>query len=206
MRALSLLPCLLWLTVAAAEPPVDMSGEWVLKDASATDSTSKPGGNSGQGSGHQGGMGGHGGHGRGMGGGGHHGNRQDGSGTADGAAPANAPLDPRLHAHALIIRQSDVVFDIDADGRRMAYRFDNRNNYGATHGGTVTLTWSAPEMVIETHPDDGGCIEEHYTLSPDGQQLALRIVVQRAGEDTPHEIRRTYVRNDNDPQRASTLP
>ena len=40
--------------------------------------------------------------------------------------------DPRIGAQALTIRQSDVVLDVAADGgRRMVYRFDNRNNYGA---------------------------------------------------------------------------
>jgi len=197
------LPC-----AAPADAPPDFSGDWVAAEKGASDAgqpssqdSQHPGGRSG---GHGGG--GHGGMGGGMGGGGgHHGRQSQGgsSGDSSAGATANAPADPRLKAHALIIRQSDVVFDVEADGQRIAYRFDNRNNYGATYGGTVTLTWSAPEMVIETHPDGGGSIEEHYSLSADAKTLTLVTRVQRAGEDTAREIRRTFVRNDD---AADTLP
>jgi hypothetical protein len=199
---------------ARADAPTDFSGEWMASEKAASDSsksTSSPSQPSGGRSGMGGHGGGHGGGMSGMGGGGgassgRHG-RQSSDNSAGSAATANVPADPRLHAHALIIRQSDVVFDIEADGQRLAYRFDNRNNYGAQYGGTVTLTWEPPELVVETHPDDGGSIEEDYSLSDDGKQLALRILVQRAGEDTPHETRRTFVRNDNDPASGQpTLP
>jgi hypothetical protein len=187
-----------------ADTPVDFSGEWVLsspetgadKAAPADTRPSNP---------HSGG-GGHGGHGGmgggGMGGGGHHGRQsQATAGNNVGASVASA--DPRLHATALIIRQSEVVFDIAADGQRVAYRFDNRNNYGAPYGGTVMLTWSTPEIVIETHPDGGGSIEEHYSLTPDGKRLTLRIREQKAAEDNAREFTRTFVRNADD---ASTGP
>jgi hypothetical protein len=147
-------------------------------------------------------MGGHGGM-----GGGHHGRSQSDTASGSTANEQNVQPDPRLHAHSLVIRQSDTVFDIAADGQRMAYRFDNRNNYGAPYGGTVTLTWEAPEMIIETHPDNGGTIEEHYTLSADNQTLNLLMRTQSAGSDDVKEIRRAFARDGGDSAASSqTLP
>ncbi len=195
---------------AFADTPADFSGEWVLSgngqsraDSASTQdsdhSSSSSPGSGGHGGGHGGGMGG-------MGGGGHHGRHSQDTSDANAGTNAAVPAVPRLNAQALIIRQSDMVFDIDADGRRMAYRFDNRHNYGPIYGGTVTLTWTTPEMVIETHPDTGGTIEEHYTLSPDGRKLTLRIHQQRAGanDDDAHDITRVFVRNADDAKASST--
>ena len=131
----------------------------------------------------------------GMGGGGRHHSDSSSADSSRGAGSAVAGV-PRGSAQALTIRQSDVVFDIAADGaNRMVYRFDNRNNYGAAYGGTVTLTWATPEMVIETHPDAGGSIEEHYKLSDDGKKLSLRIHEQHSGADTARDITRAFVRS-----------
>jgi hypothetical protein len=198
---------------ARADTPQDFSGEWVIagKDSQPQGSSgaTSPGshhGGGGHGGGMGSGMGGGGGGGHGMGGG-----RHRSTGAPEGSHPANggtASGDPRLTAQALAIRQSDVVFDVAADGgTRMVYRFDNRNNYGPAYGGTVTLTWAAPEMVIETHPDGGGSIEEHYTLSDDGKKLSLRIHEQHAGSDTPQEVTRVFVRQGSeDAATASKLP
>lgn len=201
-----------------ADTPVDFSGEWVVSKPSTTDQsapadTQTPNAHSGGGhGGHGGGMGGGGGGGSGMGGGGgmgggHHG--RHGHDTTGGEASTTAAVsgNPRLHANALIIRQSEVVFDVAANGQRMAYRFDNRNNYGAPYGGTVTLAWSAPEMVIESHPDGGGSIEEHYSLSPDEKKLTLHVREQKTGEDTVHEFTRSFVRKGDDASASpTTLP
>jgi hypothetical protein len=205
---------------AAADTPMDFSGDWVLANAdSATNGNSQEssqhhGGDHSGGGGHGmggggGGMGGGGGgmgggHG-GMGGGGHHHSNASAPGTAAGGGAA-AVADPRVSAHALTIRQSEVVFDIAADGKRTAYRFDNRNNYGAAYGGTVNLSWAAPEMVIETHPDAGDAIEEHYSLSDDGKKLTLRVHEQRAGSDTAHDVTREFVRGGVAGSTAQTLP
>jgi hypothetical protein len=124
--------------------------------------------------------------------------------TANGNAAAAGG--PHASARALTIRQSEVVFDIAADGKRTAYRFDNRNNYGAAYGGTVNLTWAAPEMIIETHPDTGGSIEEHYSLSDDGKKLTLRVHEQRAGADTARDVTRKFVRDGATGPTAQTLP
>jgi hypothetical protein len=143
----------------------------------------------------------------GMGGSGHHGRHSQDAAGGNAGTNATASGNPRLHANALIIRQSEVVFDIAANGQRMAYRFDNRNNYGAPYGGTVTLTWATPEIVIETHPDGGGSVEEHYSLSPDGKRLSLHIREQRQGEATARETTRAFVRNNDDASATSaTLP
>ncbi|MDR3389452.1 MAG: hypothetical protein P4L92_20600 [Rudaea sp.] len=194
-----------------AETPADFSGEWVLSNGQAdktspSDTQAADARSGGGGHGGHGGMGGGGGGGGGMGGGHHGRHAQDSSGST--GANAALPADPRLYANALIIRQSEVVFDIAANGgQRMVYRFDNRNNYGPAYGGTVALTWSAPEMVIETHPDGGGSIEEHYTLTPDGKHLTLHIREQAAGEDSVRESTRTFVRNADDARAApGTLP
>ena len=175
-----------------ADTPMDFSGEWTGSDnaadadhAAASDAASANSHGSGR----------HGGHG-GMGGmhGGRHGQGASNA-TGDSSHEKTTPANPRLHAHTLVIRQSEVVFDVAADGQRTPYRFDNRNNYGAAYGGTVTLTWSAPEMVIETHPDSGGTIVEHFTLSADGKQLTLRTSTQRPG-DAEHEVTRAFTRSD----------
>jgi hypothetical protein len=198
-----------------ADTPMDFSGEWVLSGgpqassdkASPTDTQqSNPHSGSGGHGGH-GGMGGGGMGGGGMSGGGHRGRHSQDAAGGNASTNVAASGDPRVHANALIIRQSEVVFDVAANGQRMAYRFDNRNNYGAPYGGTVTLTWSTPEMVIETHPDGGGSIEEHYGLSADGKRLTLRIREQRSGEDTARETTRAFVRNADDTSAApGTLP
>ena len=196
---------------ALADTPPDFSGAWVAKsggDAAAGDKSASadPAYSGGHGMG-----GGHAGHG-GMGaGGGRHGHgAQDSARARDGAA-TDAPSDPRLHARTLIIRQSEVVFDIAADGARTAYRFDNRNNYGAQYGGTVMLTWSEPEMVIESHPDGGGSVEERYTLAPDGKQLQLSVRKLLPGEEAAREFKRVFVRDDGSAAAAAagnqpTLP
>ena len=153
-----------------------------------------------------GGMGGGGG---GMGGGhggGHRHSGADAPATSASAGAATVDGDPRLSAHALTIRQSEVVFDIAADGKRTAYRFDNRNNYGAAYGGTVNLTWAAPEMVVELHPDAGGSIEEHYSLSADGKRLTLRVHEQHAGSDAAHDVTREFVRDGTGGASPQTLP
>ena len=144
-------------------------------------------------------------------GGGRHGHGAQDSAKPRDAAATDALSAPRLHARTLIIRQSEIVFDIAADGARTAYRFDNRNNYGAQYGGTVMLTWSEPDMVIESHLDGGGSIEERYTLAADGKQLQLAVRTQRAGAEAAHEFKRVFVRDDGSAAAAAagnqpTLP
>ncbi len=143
------------------------------------------------------------GRGGGMGGHGRHSNSAAGRSIGN---TGTASVDLRLHAQALIIRQSEVVFDIDADGRRMVYRFDNRRTSGTPAGSKSTLAWSAPEMTLQTHPEGGGLIEEHYSLSPDGKQLTQLIREQPAGADTFRESKRQFVRDDNGDEGSSPLP
>ena len=190
---------------ARAEVPPDFSGTWVAKNGAATDS-GKPASSDTSHGGR--GMGGHGGGHGGMGGmgGGHHGRHGADSSPAAPGESANVAMSPRVRAHTLIIRQSEVVFDIAADGQRTAYRFDNRNNYGPQYGGTVNLTWSVPDMVIETHPDAGGSVEERYTLAPNGKLLTLHARMQRAGEDTAREFTRTFARDDAGATPAGNQP
>jgi len=216
---------------AAADSPMDFSGEWVAASAdqagtgNSADTNQRHGGDrsgggGGHGMGNAGGMGGGGmggggggmggGHG-GMGGGGRHHSNGSATGATAGAGAAAAVGDPRASAQALTIRQSEVAFDIATDGKRTVYRFDNRNNYGAAYGGTVNLSWAAPEMVIETHPDAGGTIEEHYSLSDDGKKLTLRVHEQRAGSDgggsgPAHDVTREFVRGGAGGSTAQTLP
>ena len=140
-----------------------------------------------------------GGGGHGMGGGsrGGRGNNTPSSSSSTSAASGNVSIVPREQAQALIIRPSDDVFDIEANGRRMAYRFDGKHNYGPQYGGTVAMTWSAPELVIETHPDGGGTsIEDHYSLSSDGKKLSLVIRNQRDTDGSVQQTRRVFVRRD----------
>lgn len=197
---------------AVADTPPDFSGDWIAgnglsADSGAASQDSTPAAHSdrqGRGMGHSGGGMGGGMHGGGMGGGMHGGRGR--RNTASGDAPAGnakANANPRRAAHMLVIRQSEVVFDIDADGERMVYRFDNRRSNGTPAGSTVKLDWAAPDMVIDTKPQGGGDISEHYSLSPDGKQLTLLMRVQAAGEDTAREIRRVFVRDGGD---AAPIP
>lgn len=204
-----------------ADTPVDFSGEWVAANADQPSNGNSAGasqhhgnGRSGAGGGGHGTGGGGGGMGGGagmsgarggMGGGGRHHSNGSADTSASGGAVAAAG-DPRVAAHALTIRQSEVVFDIAADGKRTAYRFDNRNNYGTAYGGTVSLGWAAPEMIIESHPDAGGVFEEHFSLSDDGKKLTLRAHEQRAGSDTARDVTREFVRSDSASSTAQTLP
>src|SRR5215831_138940 len=104
-----------------AETPQDFSGDWVVagKDAQSQGSgASPPPGSHHGGGGHGGGMGGSGmgggSGGHGMGGGRHRStSAPPGSNATNAGTPAS---DPRLAAQALTIRQSDVVFDVAADG------------------------------------------------------------------------------------------
>lgn len=183
---------------AYADSPVNFSGDWVARaddgaPNKSADTTNAPS------------HGGHGGHHGGMGGR-SHGGQSATSATAPHATDPNAPT-PRVNAQAMIIRQDDDVFDIEVDGQRMAYRFDGKHNYGPQYGGTVSLTWAAPEMVVETHPDAGGSIEERYTLSSDAKTLTLVVRTQRLGETTGHETRRVFTHPDDPTQKAGiTLP
>jgi hypothetical protein len=62
-------------------------------------------------------------------------------------------------------------------------------------------------MVIETHPDAGGSVEEHYTLSGDGKKLSLRVHEHGAAADTTRDITRVFVRNGTqDSATSTTLP
>ncbi len=194
-----------------ADSRADFSGEWIVRggvspaDKSAGKDSHMPasghhhaGDHGGMGGGHSmGGMSGHGMQGgrswhRGAGRGGMH-------------VHANPDEDPRLKADALIIRQSDVVFDIDADGARTPYRFDNRYHAGVPYAGKVTLTWAAPEMLIRTKSDSGTNIEERYTLSADGKTLTLRIHEQGSDAQDTHDITRVFVR-DGDEARSESGP
>ncbi|MGH8090131.1 MAG: hypothetical protein ACREO6_01615 [Rudaea sp.] len=204
---------------AVADTPPDFSGDWVAGDglsadsgAATQDSAPAPhSGRHGHGMGHSGGgMGGSGMHGGGMGGmggGGMHGGRGHRDATSGDAPAGNAKANanPRRDAHMLVIRQSEVVFDIDADGQRMVYRFDNRRSNGTPAGSTVKLDWAAPDMIIDTSPQGGGDISERYSLSPDGKRLTLLMRVQAVGEDTAREIKRTFVR-DGDTSQVSGQP
>ena len=201
---------------ARAEAAQDFSGEWIVANKaqsapSGTSSAADPGSHRGGHAGGTGGSGGMGGGGRGMSGSGrgmgsgHHRSEASGETSSRGAGATASAGDPRGAAQALTIRQSEVVFDVAADGgKRMVYRFDNRNNYGPAYGGTVTLTWSAPDLVIETHPDAGGSVEERYTLSEDGKRLTQHVHEQRAGSESARDFTREFVRSQA--ESSQTLP
>ena len=182
-----------------AETAQDFSGEWLAVDAGQE--RSAQGSDAAVSPGHRGS--------HGAGGGGRHGGAIGGAhrhapDSPSGGAAAAVASAPRSNSRSLTIRQSDVVFDIAADGQRTVYRFDNRNNYGPAYGGTVTLTWAAPDMIIETHPDAGGSIEERYTLSADGRSLTLHVREQHGGTDSVHDVTRAFARRGT--QAAAALP
>lgn len=189
----------------------DFSGEWVSRTPSTAKSDSgndasperQHHGRGGRGSGmagHGGGMGSHAG---GMGGHRGWGRQPDADKLRREQLRVNG--DPRLNAHALVIRQSSVVFDVDADGVRQVFRFDNRHAADTRLAGNGTISWLGDELQLKTAASRGRDIVERYSLSSDNKLLIVRI--HQAGADPP-DITHVYVRagSDDGSRRGPSLP
>lgn len=174
---------------AMADVPADFSGEWVLSNSQAGDkaaSTEAKPADAHSGSAGHGGRGGMGGRaGGGMGGGGHHGRHSQSAAGGNAGTNPTATGNPRLHASALIIRQSEVVFDIAANVRQpqqlwRALRWHrhadlvdagdglrNPSGWGRQHRGALSAVnrWQAADLAYpRTTPGRGYCSRNHARI------------------------------------------
>jgi len=146
-----------------------------------------------------GGMGG-GGIGGGHGGGGHHRGPGAMSSPAGGAndAEQNDPGLRRLFAAHLTItklRHPDRMrFD---DGvHPVELTLDGMNVSGPAVGGTVALSATSPELVVDTVTTSGYTVQEHYRLSDDGTHLELHASLKKPGASDGREITRVFDRGE----------
>jgi len=205
-------------TSAAADdavPPASYDGSWTAAapvGAAPAGAASTP---PDSGTPHRGG-GSHGGHG-GMGGGGHGGGDggRGGGGHHHGAAPAatagasdveqNDPGLRRLFAAQLTITKlahpDRMRFD---DGvHPVELSLDGMNVTGPAVGGTVALSATSPELVVDTVTTSGYTVQEHYRLADDGTHLELHASLKKPGASDAREITRTFDRTAAKPAGAA---
>jgi hypothetical protein len=150
----------------------------------------------GMGSGAGGGMGGGGGA-HGGGGGGHHAGPSSNAthaGSAEVGAEQRERGLERLFATKLTISTAAQRIRFDDGEHPIELGTDGMNVSGPGVGGTVALTATAPEFVIETLTDTGYALQEHYRSSDDGAHLELHASLKRPGSDESHDSVRVFDR------------
>jgi hypothetical protein len=197
-------------TSAAADdavPPASYDGSWTAAapvGAAPAGAASTPpdsgtphrGGGSHGGHGGMGG-GGHGGGEGGRGGGGHHRGADAPAATAGASdAEQNDPGLRRLFAAQLTITKlahpDRMRFD---DGvHPVELSLDGMNVTGPAVGGTVALSATSPELVVDTVTTSGYTVQEHYRLADDGTHLELHASLKKPGASDAREITRTFDR------------
>jgi hypothetical protein len=227
MCRLPILPALLLLApfAAWAGPPADggFDGSWTF-DASASSGAGAvpagdaapppsgdapargPGGGKGmRGGGMGGGMGGMGGgHGGGRGGGRHGG----GADRAAHAAPNGADAErnerglARLFAAKVTITPLAKRIRFDDGNHPIELDRDGSNISGPGVGGTVALTATQPDLVVETLTESGYMLSERYHLAEDGRHLEMHASLKRPGADTAQTFVRVFDRNAADAKAA----
>jgi len=213
-----------WLACAiahAADPvAADVYGVWTfdaalsaahpsdMADASAA--TAAPAGAPRSG-GRHGGAGGHGmgggmgsgmgsgmGHGGGMGSG--HGGHHDGSSersqhaAATDAAAQERALS-RVRATRLTISAQPQRIRFDDGEHPVELPRDGMNLSGAGIGGTVALSATSPDLVVESLTDAGTSVSERYHLADDGKHLELHVRVKAADAEQARETVRVFDRD-----------
>lgn len=146
-------------------------------------------GGGGRGAGGPGGMGGHGGH--------HHEggppmSRFAGSNDAEQNDPGlrrlfAAQLTITKLAHPDRMRFDDGVHPVELS-------LDGMNISGPGVGGTIALTASSPELVVDTVTTSGYTVKERYTLADDGTHLELHATLKKPGANEAREITRVFDR------------
>lgn len=223
MRRLPILPILLLLAPLAAwgGPPADggFDGSWTF-DASASSGAGAapagdaapppsgdtpmrgPGGGGGKGM-RGGGMGGgHGGGGRGGG------RRGGGADRAAHAAPNGADAErnerglARLFAANVTITPLAKRIRFDDGSHPIELDRDGSNVSGPGVGGTVALTATQPDLVVETLTESGYRLSERYHLAEDGRHLEMHASLRRPGADTAQTFVRVFDRNAADTKAA----
>jgi hypothetical protein len=159
---------------------------------------------------HRGGShGGHGGMGGGGGGhgGGHHRGADAPSSSAAGASDTeqNDPGLRRVFAERLTIIElahpDRMRFD---DGvHPVELSLDGTNVSGPAVGGTVALSATSPELVVDSVTTTGYTVEEHYRLADDGTHLELHATLRKPGASDAREITRVFDRSEAKPAGAT---
>ncbi|MEO6689547.1 MAG: hypothetical protein ABIS07_10915 [Dokdonella sp.] len=194
----------------AADAPSAMFGRWtfdatlskggdVLGDAASGAGSMQPAGTGhahGTGARHGGGMASSG----GGGGGGRHGGRHAGEFAGANASGSEREREKherglaRLFATQLTILATSRRIRFDDGERPIELDMDGMNLSGAGVGGTVALTATVPELVIETLTDSGDALQERYRLSDDGAHLELHASLKHPGTDAARDILRVFDR------------
>jgi hypothetical protein len=149
----------------------------------------------------------HGGHG-GMGGGGMGGGHGGGGGHHRGADAASSPVagasdaeqnDPGLRrlfaAHLTITKlQHPDRMRLDDGVHPVELTLDGMNVSGPAVGGTVALSATSPELVVDTVTTSGYTVQERYQLADDGTHLELHASLKKPGASDAREITRVFDR------------
>ncbi len=147
---------------------------------------------------HGGSHGGMGGGGGGHGGGGHH--RSESAHASPAASASEAEQnDPGLRrvfaAHLTItklVHPDRMRFD---DGvHPVELSLDGMNVSGPAVGGTVALSATSPELVVDTVTSSGYTVQERYRLADDGTHLELHASLKKPGASDAREITRVFDR------------
>jgi len=144
--------------------------------------------------------GGRGGMGAGHGGDGHHRRSDSSSSTTVGASDAeqNDPGLRRLFAAHLTITklQHPDRMRFDDGVHPVELTLDGMNVSGPAVGGTVALSATSPELVVETVTTSGYTVQEHYRLADDGTHLELHASLKKPGASDGREITRVFDRGE----------
>lgn len=155
------------------------------------------GGGGGMGGGHGGGEGGRGGHHRGP-------DASPVAGASD--AEQNDPGLRRLFAAHItitkLVHPDRMRFD---DGvHPVELTLDGMNVSGPAVGGTVALSATSPELVVDTVTTSGYTVQERYRLGDDGTHLDLHASLKKPGSSDAREITRVFDRGET--KAASATP
>lgn len=194
--------------VAAAPPVVDaLGGAWTFdpalsstapadQDAAVPAGADTPAG--GAGHRHGGGMGGAGG-GSGGHGGGRHGDRPPPPGGGHGSAKEQEAEQgerglARVFAKTVTITPLRQRVRFDDGEHAIELDRDGMNISGPGVGGTVALTATSPDLVVETLTDSGYSLRERYRFADDGKHLEMHVTLKRPDSDQVREFVRVFDR------------
>jgi hypothetical protein len=193
---------------ADGTPPLSpdaFAGAWTF-DAVRSAAATNPGSAHQHGAGRHsgGGMGGTGGGGmgggHGGGGGQHHHDRGSApvatSGSADDKTLHDRGLE-RIHADHLAIstlaKPARIRFD---DGTTpVDLGLDGMNVSGPGVGGTLALSSTTPDLVVDSVTDSGYSLSERYHLIDDGRHLELHVSLRKSGADSASDTVRVFDRD-----------
>ncbi|MBO9663843.1 hypothetical protein [Dokdonella sp.] len=141
-------------------------------------------------------------HGAGMGGGkGHAGGTRGGAHRPETGASRGAAADPerserglaRLFAEHVTITPLSTRVRFDDGEHAVELDRDGMNVSGPGVGGTVALSQTSPDLVVETLTDSGYSLRERYHLGENGE-LELHATLKRPFADEPREFVRVFRR------------